>query len=271
MPVEYNALAVTHVRLVPRTYFEVGVRHGQSMSLALPGTKCVGVDPDYTIRFSIPRSARLYRMTSDEFFRRKDLRDILQVPIDLSLIDGLHLSEAAIRDFQSTERLSAVGSVIVIDDCYPDDIRTAGRTPHPDTIQWAGDVWRVLLALSRYRPDLRIQCLVGPGTTGLAFVTNLDPNSDVNLEEGLKEFQDLPFDDSVLTSAIQMRRSMREVELPGPFRSSRFSTLSAARVLRPPRTRAALKGGVYRKLERTHIGRTVLRQQAVIRESARTT
>ncbi len=43
---------------------------------------------------------------------------------------------------------------------------------------WAGDVWRLLPILKKYRPDLRVRFLDCP-PTGLVAVTNLDPQSAV--------------------------------------------------------------------------------------------
>jgi hypothetical protein len=41
---------------------------------------------------------------------------------------------------------------------------------------WAGDVWRTLLALKKWRPDLSIHAFDAP-PTGLVMITDLDPHS----------------------------------------------------------------------------------------------
>jgi hypothetical protein len=46
---------------------------------------------------------------------------------------------------------------------------------------WSGDIWRLILALKKYRPDLTVN-VIGARPTGLAIVQDLDPNSSVLAE-----------------------------------------------------------------------------------------
>jgi len=41
---------------------------------------------------------------------------------------------------------------------------------------WSGDIWRLIVLLKKYRPDLSIST-IGTPPTGLGLVRNLDPNS----------------------------------------------------------------------------------------------
>jgi hypothetical protein len=192
----YSLLGKIHGHLAPRTYVEVGVRHGESMTLALPGTRSIGIDPAADVRFPLGPHARLFAMTSDEFFAGDHLRQALGgLPVDLAFIDGMHLFEYALRDFANLERACAPGSVILVHDCLPIDAVTSARDRTTDV--WSGDVWKLVVCLRRYRPDLSVTTIdVGP--TGLGVITGLDPASGVllaNLEALYDEFVPLGYDD----------------------------------------------------------------------------
>jgi hypothetical protein len=88
----------------------------------------------------------------------------------------MHLFEYALRDFINMERVSEPDGIILIHDCCPLDRLSAERERH--TGFWSGDIWRLILILRRYRPDLQVQTLALP-PTGLGMVRGLDPTSCV--------------------------------------------------------------------------------------------
>jgi hypothetical protein len=58
--------------------------------------------------------------------------------------------------------------------------------------QWTGDVWKTLLILQRYRPDLQIE-VASAAPTGLVVIRNLNPRSTVlskKYDALVKEFMD---------------------------------------------------------------------------------
>ena len=167
-----------HVRVLPRTYVEIGIYHGKSLEMALPGTRIVGIDPDFDIRARIDRSAKLFRCTSDHFFSAYDLSEELGSPVDLAFIDGMHLFEFALRDFINIERHAHSASLVLIDDCIPPTERAANRE-RIGSGAWCGDVWKLPLALREYRPDLDLTIFEASGTT---IVRGLDPSSTVLTE-----------------------------------------------------------------------------------------
>jgi hypothetical protein len=178
-----------HCTLVPRTYAEIGLSEGRSFSLALPGTKAVGIDPTFR-KFTVYRPStsdvRCYSMTSDDFFARHDLRRTLDgQPLDLAFIDGMHLFEYALRDFANLERCAGTRSIILLHDCNPATRLTASRERTPGHKLWASDVWKVVACLKQERPDLDIT-VVDVAPTGLGIITNLDPSSRV-LRENYSE------------------------------------------------------------------------------------
>jgi hypothetical protein len=177
----YHAVMVRiFEHLKPRTYVEVGVFAGRSLQLARPPTLAIGIDPEP--RLPVPPAAnhRIFAETSDEFFARHDLHaEFGGLPVDLAFIDGMHHFECALRDFANLERASGRNSTILIHDCYPRDRETAERTPHQTF--WSGDIWRLVVLLKKYRPDLTID-VIGAPPTGLGVVRNLDPDSRYLLE-----------------------------------------------------------------------------------------
>jgi tetratricopeptide (TPR) repeat protein len=183
-----------HRHLRPRTYIEIGIEHGTSLQLVAPETLALGVDPQPQLRFAPGPNVRVFAETSDAFFARHDVRaELGGLPVDLAFIDGLHHFEYALRDFMSLERLCTPRSTILIDDCFPHDRRTAERERHIEF--WSGDVWKVVVLLKKYRPDLSIHTVATP-PTGMCIVRNLDPGSRFvadNLQRLIDEFSALDY------------------------------------------------------------------------------
>lgn len=167
-------------RVKPRTYVEIGVFKGDSLRLALPPTRAIGIDPAPRLSAPLAENQKVFAETSDAFFASHDLRAELDgLPVDLAFIDGMHQFEFALRDFANLERHCTRDSIILIHDCYPLDRQSAERTPQPTN--WSGDVWRLIVLLKKYRPDLAIATLGAP-PTGLALIRNLDPASRILLD-----------------------------------------------------------------------------------------
>ena len=94
----------------------------------------------------------------------------------IGFIDGSHLFEQALRDFTNLEKHCGPGSLIMFHDTVPLDELTQRRTP--ETHFSTGDVWKTILCLRQYRPDLDVFTIATP-PTGLTLVTGLDPRSTV--------------------------------------------------------------------------------------------
>jgi hypothetical protein len=180
-------LRFIHWRLLPRTYVEIGVFRGATLALARPETRVIGVDPDPRLARPLGANATVLRETSDDFFARTDLDDLLGGdPVDLAFVDGMHLFEFALRDLMHLERLALPGSTVLVHDCYPADAESAAR--ERTTSMWTGDVWKLVLILREYRPDLRVTTL-GAAPSGLGVVQGLDPTSRV-LDDAYDEIVD---------------------------------------------------------------------------------
>jgi len=164
-----------HAYLSPRTYIEIGIFQGESLRLAKPPTIAIGVDPNPKLLVPPADNQRVFAETSDAFFAGHDLRtEFGDLPVDLAFIDGMHHFEYALRDFAHIERHCTRDSTILIHDCYPLDRETARRDGSPPF--WSGDVWRLIVLLKKYRPDLAIHTIGAP-PTGLGLVRRLDPES----------------------------------------------------------------------------------------------
>ena len=187
-------LSRLHRHLKPVGYAEIGVATGASMALAEADTHCVGIDPCPRVTATIAARARLYPVTSDDFFARYKLFEELGAErLDLAFIDGLHLFEQALRDFINLEKYSHPGTVVMIHDCYPPTELSAAR----DRVMayWAGDVWRMIPLLVKYRPDLNVG-VIPSLPSGLGMVTGLDASSTVleeRFEEVVAEFMALEY------------------------------------------------------------------------------
>lgn len=184
----YSVLTNLHEMLRPKTYFEIGTLHGDT--LALSRCSSLAVDPEFRLEkpellvriFDKPR-VTFIQAASDDFFAAGDLESLLGGKIDLAFLDGMHRCEFLLRDFINTERHCKRNSVVALHDCLPVETIIAGREPGGGLCLaphrqgwWTGDVWRAALLLKRFRPDLSITAL-DASPTGLILITNLDPQS----------------------------------------------------------------------------------------------
>ncbi|MDE0701326.1 MAG: class I SAM-dependent methyltransferase [Acidimicrobiaceae bacterium] len=190
----YGLLRRVHEVLKPQRYLEIGVHRGHSLALVRPETHAVGVDPEPMVE-DPPDNAVIVPATSDDFFANPDLFGLLGGPVDLVFVDGLHLYEQALRDVANVERQSNPHGFILIHDCLLIDAETSTR--EQNSMIWSGDVWKVVVALRRHRPDLTVTT-VDVEPTGLAIVSGLDPDNTVLFDrytEIVDELHDLTFED----------------------------------------------------------------------------
>jgi len=183
-----------HAVLKPAIYLEIGVAWGASTAKAKPPTLAIGVDPAPRPHTNLHTEVHFYNQTSDAFFASDALQAITGgQPVDLAFIDGLHLFEQVLRDFINVERQCRPGATIVLHDTAPLDEPTQSRALN--TSFHTGDVWKTVLCLKHYRPDLAIVTLPA-APTGLTLVRNLDPTSTVladRYDEAVKAFIDAPY------------------------------------------------------------------------------
>jgi len=184
-----------HSERTPKTYLEIGVNEGHSIILANKKTKTIGIDPMNFIVYLLNKNTKMYFMASDDFFEKYDVVKLFKgQKIDLAFIDGMHLFDYALRDFISVEKNCHNDSTIIIHDTIPKDKETSGREMPIGF--WTGDVYKIILILKKYRPDLKLYNF--GETPGICIVKNLDPASSVlkdNYDKIIQEYMNLTFDD----------------------------------------------------------------------------
>lgn len=194
-PDYFELLSRIHHYLRPVNYLEIGVMNGDSLKLVMDGTKAVGIDPDPQISFPLGKNTKVFTMTSDDFFASGLTEEEFGCePVQLAFVDGMHVFEYALRDFINIEKRGCRGTVVLFHDCYPlDEITSLSERM---TLFWTGDVWKIIVCLKKYRPDLKID-VIKTGPSGLGVVTGLDPSNRVlaeNLDEIISEFEEFDFD-----------------------------------------------------------------------------
>ena len=192
-PTYYDVLGWIHETVRPANYLEIGVRHGFSLGNVLEETRTVAVDPEPLVTYPFP-NLEIFGITSDEFFERDDVDEILRGPIELAFIDGLHLFEQVIRDFINVERHSDPDTIALFHDPLPLNEVTAAR--ERTTEFYSGDVWKAVLAIRRVRPDLEM-VTVPAAPTGLTIARGLDRDDGTLAAEFdaiVAEYMDLGID-----------------------------------------------------------------------------
>jgi predicted O-methyltransferase YrrM len=169
-----SALSLIHNVTKPQRYVEIGCRRG--VSLALARCPALAIDPDFEIDQTLCAPTKIFRTTSDDFFKAHDLEDELGGAFDIAFIDGMHLAEFALRDFINLEKYSHPNSIILIDDILPSTPEMATRKRNGTA--WTGDVYKIISILQKNRPDLAIE-IFDIEMKGLALIRNLNRHSTI--------------------------------------------------------------------------------------------
>jgi len=137
---------------------------------------------------------KVYKMDSDSFFAQENVEQLLGDKIELAFIDGLHHYDQVLKDFINVEKHSDEDTIVLLHDIYPVVPETATR--EWNTFYWAGDTWKFMHIIDKYRPDLNI-ITIPTFPTGLGFVNNLDATNTIledNFDTILAEFDELEYD-----------------------------------------------------------------------------
>ena len=220
----HDFLRELHQQIQPRTYLEIGVSDGKSLSLSR--ARSIAIDPEFRVTYPLRCDVDLVRAKSDAFFARTDpLAHLKGVPLDLTFIDGMHLSEFALRDFMNVESHMNRAGIVVLDDVLPRNALEAARNRL--TSAWAGDVYKSLEVLERHRPDLLV-LLVNTYPTGTAIVIGVDPGSNVLKEVYDEELPYLESEDPQSPPEYFMTRSTA-VDPKAALQSEAWELLARAR------------------------------------------
>lgn len=192
-PNYYEVLRWLHEELKPETYLEIGVYRGGSLSLAVPPTIALGIDPRPRVDHPWRTQTHILAMTSTEFFSQRSVAQYFPANrFSLAFIDGLHRFEQAVEDILNLEVYAQPGSVIAVHDTIPLDEKTADRTRRTDF--HTGDVWKVVPFLKESRPNVKMTT-VRTGPSGLTLIRGLDASRGKSAldTEALVRFRDLPW------------------------------------------------------------------------------
>lgn len=162
---------------VEATYLEIGLATGENWFRVRAARK-IGVEPrdvfttkkvpwygKLMFRVSLMRGARIFAVTSDEFFDTLAEEVFAQKGIDVAFIDGWHSYAQSLRDVNGCLRFLKRDGVIVLHDCNP--LTAAATAPTPAEALalsqgrggWNGDVWKTIVHLRSQRADLQV-CVV---------------------------------------------------------------------------------------------------------------
>ena len=172
-------LAWLHRELRPGLYVEIGIAGGESLALAQPPTRVIGVDPapgaDPPVQDET--QVHLYRQPISQFLRLPPADSGLRSEgFDLACINGEPRFEHVLDAFIGLEAWAAPGALVVVRDTLPLTPLTAGR--ERCTSFYSGDRWKIVPCLRALRPQLQITTLAAaPG--GLTLIAGLDPQSPV--------------------------------------------------------------------------------------------
>jgi hypothetical protein len=149
-------------------YLEIGIEHGRTAE-KINVRERVGVDP--APRFdtnNLPSGFPFFAVESDTYFASL----ASEATFDLAFLDGLHTFEQTKIDLFNTLRHVPSG-VILIDDTIPEDetaalpdqdeARALRRETGSKEKAWMGDVWKLVVYIDQYLPQLDFRTIVGSG------------------------------------------------------------------------------------------------------------
>ena len=184
-----------HKTIKPSNYLEIGTNTGRSLQYANNITNCIGVDPNPVTEIELDGNTKIFEETSDQFFANNDVNKVMQGPIEFAFVDGLHHYDQVLTDFINIEKYSTKDTIVLFHDVFP--VVPATATREWNTFYWAGDTWKFMHIIDKYRPDLVVRT-IPTFPTGLGFITNLDPVPNPVLEDNfdhiVKEFAELEYD-----------------------------------------------------------------------------
>ena len=168
----------------PENYLEIGVDKGTTF-LDVKVCSKYAVDPKFKFDPESPQFSQdkcsFFEIISDDFFAQNNRS------FDIIFLDGLHEYEQTYRDFNNALASLATGGVIIIDDTFPFDVFSSHRS-NSKTIDlrrrfgtekpgWNGDVFKAMLLIAVYNPDINFCSLFGEGVKSQSFLWKKTGNS----------------------------------------------------------------------------------------------
>ena len=191
------------------TYLEIGVNHGATF-FAIDAPRKIAVDPSFTKRWhnrSKKKHEHGFELTSDAFFTWHGNVLFRDRKIDVAFVDGLHTFEQSLRDIQHCLMYLSETGVIVVHDCLPPH-RAAAAVGHNKraarsnyqkshkggwTGEWTGDVWKSIVFLRVFRPDLEVFVLDADYGLGMISLGAVPSGAQVD-GYTLKQIREMTYD-----------------------------------------------------------------------------
>jgi hypothetical protein len=188
------------------TYLEIGVFLGKLFYSIKAKTK-IAVDPNVKFtRFRLFKrsfkyknntnlTAKSYKLTSDDFFRKKAASLFKKRKIDICLVDGMHEYGFALRDVENSLKYLQQGGAIIMHDCNPAtasaamDFESWGKRDYKD--DWNGDVWKAVVHLRSQRDDINVFVL--DTDHGLGVITFGKPENKLGLSP--QQIKDMSYEE----------------------------------------------------------------------------
>jgi hypothetical protein len=153
-------------------YLEIGVEYGECFN-EVHFTDKIGVDPDPKF---IPTSGRLFKLTSDDYFKQYNIGDTSSIDSDdvietspifnVIFIDGMHQTEYVLKDINNSLNILSKKGLIFIDDILPLNYNEQLKIPIKHYYEngilkygenWTGDVWKVIYhILKNYKEHIEV-------------------------------------------------------------------------------------------------------------------
>lgn len=187
-----------------KNYLEIGVFNGH-VFFRIKSTFKIAVDPEFQfdalrkIGKTIINPYNIFNKyiskTSDDFFEQDAPRLFEKKNIEISLIDGMHEYQYALRDVENILKYLGDDGVIIMHDCNPvtkeaaitfDEWKALGMKG-----QWNGDVWKAIVHLRSLRKDIDVFVL--DCDFGLGVITKRKPENNLSLSP--EEINSLTYED----------------------------------------------------------------------------
>lgn len=141
-------------------YLEIGVRNPKDNFDYIKASKKYSIDPGVEFK---PNPVD-FKMTSDDFFQKLSINEVLSndIRFDLIFIDGLHLAEQADRDITNALKYIKDDGFIVLHDCNPPsewharELYSYYNTPASQ--HWNGTTWKAFLKW-RFNREVNSCCI----------------------------------------------------------------------------------------------------------------
>jgi hypothetical protein len=166
-------------------YLEIGLFRGETFESVLVAER-IGVDPHPLFDIeNLPSGVQVFSMSSNHFFASwPNIPDF-----DIAYIDGLHTYRQTYSDLINA-LIAVPWGPILLDDTVPDDELSAipdqaesvrlrqERGDH--SLRWHGDVWKVIVALHRFHPELH-WCTIIEGENPQTVVWRSRPDVEISM------------------------------------------------------------------------------------------